>query len=137
MAFTDRKDGPANKGHKKLSSSCRARCCCQGPGNGGAALSILEEPRGIESWTSRLQGRKRLCSLSGCSGDAHPLVPESAPGQLPSAPLGLLSPKKNAEAFSVVWKIILRCLNLSTIVYRANYFIFIVNLSVEEMISKI
>lgn len=55
----------------------------------------------------------------------------------PLSALGSSFTKKNAEAFSVVWKIILRCLNLSTIVYRANYFIFIVNLRVEEMISKI
>lgn len=137
MAFTDRKDGPANKGHKKLSSSCRARCCHQGPGNGGAALSILEEPRGIESWTSRLQGRKRLCCLSGCNEDARPLVPESAPGQLPQRLWVFFHPKRIQNSFSVVWKIILRCLKLSTIVYRANYFIFTVNLSVEEMISKI
>lgn len=58
--------------------------------------------------------------------------------QLLSARWGLLPPRtEHRSLFPLYGRSFLRHLKLSTIVYRANYFIFIVNLSVEELISKI
>lgn len=103
MAFADTKDGPADKGHKKLPSTRRACHCHQGPGNSRAAVGILggahQEPgagpgarrkkAALFALQPRASGADRVFppGLQRHTSPAHP------------AHLGLLSPKKNTEAF--------------------------------------
>lgn len=140
MAFADTKDGPGNKGHKKLPRPRRAGRCRQGPGNGRAAVSILEEPAGRGELDVEPEGKKVALSsfqVSVAQKCFHG-VSSNRPVPLLSAHLGLLLPRtEHRSLFPLYGRSFLRHLKLSTIVYRANYFIFIVNLSVEEPISKI
>lgn len=101
-----------------------------------SSLKHLGRAQGDRKLDLMPAGKKAALFSLRLQRDAHPLVPKVRQGSFPQRPW-VFFPQKECRSFSVVWKIILRCLNLSTIVYRANYFIFIVNLRVEEMISKI
>lgn len=140
VAFADTKDGPGNKGHKELLRPRRAGRRRQGPGNGRTALSILEEPAGRGELDVKPEGKKVALSSFQVSvfQKCFRRVSSNTPMQLLSAHLGPLSPRtEHRSLFPLYGRLFLRHFKLSTIVYRANYFIFIVNLSVEEPISTI
>lgn len=111
-------------------------------------MSILEEPAGRGKPDVEPEGKKvalssfpvsaaKKCFL-GVWSTATPGHRDTVTPRLLSAHWGVLLPRtEHRSLFPLYGRSFLRHLKLSTIVYRANYFIFIVNLSEEELISKI
>lgn len=103
-------------------------------------MSILEEPTGRGEQAVEPKGRKAALSPPQVSMAQKwcTVSPATRHHQHHCSP-HIRCPVTRAEhrsLFPLYGRSFLRHLKLSTIVYRANYFIFIVNLSMEEPISK-
>lgn len=115
VAFADTKDGPGDKGHKELPGPRRAGCRHQGPGNGRAAVSILEEPAGRGKLDVEPEGKKvalSSCPVSAakkCFHGARRLEQHARAASLRT--LGSpFAQDRTQKPFSVVWKIVFKTL---------------------------